>query len=142
MSTLITRGIDPGTGTSRAHSRGTRLSPSRRAATAGNSASRSCVSVKMQLTIASATRLLRSISARMSSSVAARIASASLHRTLLAPRSAKRRKGLLGELQLECLRGLEGLPVGRIEAVLAQDDHGAGDEAQDQVDRDQNGREM
>ena len=46
----MTRGSEPGTGISRAHSSGTRSKPEARAATAGNSASRSSVSVKMQLT--------------------------------------------------------------------------------------------
>jgi hypothetical protein len=46
----ITRGSEPGTGTSRAHISGTRFKPMLRAATAGNSASRSSVTVKMQLT--------------------------------------------------------------------------------------------
>ena len=72
----MTRGSEPGTAISRAHSSGTRSSPSRRAATAGNSASRSSVTVKMQLTIASAASSLRSITSRISSSVAARIAGA------------------------------------------------------------------
>ena len=45
----MTFGTDPGTGTSRAQSSGTRSKPMLRAATAGNSASRSSVSVKMQL---------------------------------------------------------------------------------------------
>ena len=44
----MTFGTDPGTGTSRAQSSGTRSKPMLRAATAGNSASRSSVRVKMQ----------------------------------------------------------------------------------------------
>src|SRR2546421_1821347 len=87
----MTRGSEPGTATSRVHSSATPSSPSARAATAGNSASRSSVSVKMQLTISSARSSLRRISSRISSVVAARIASASLALTLLAPRSAKSR---------------------------------------------------
>src|ERR1044071_1311949 len=91
MSTRMTRGSAPGTGISREHSSGTRLSPMRRAATAGNSASRSGVSVKMQLTIESPSRRLRSSSSCMSSSVAWRIGSDSLASTVVAPRRAIKR---------------------------------------------------
>src|SRR3954447_8393119 len=87
----MTRASEPGTLTSRAHSSGTWLRPIRRAATAGNSASRSSVSVKMQDTRSSVARPLRSSSVRMTASVAVRIASASLPSTLLAPRSAMSR---------------------------------------------------
>src|SRR5215217_8702308 len=89
----MTRSSAPGTGISRAHSSGTRLSPIRRAATAGNSASRSCVSVKMQDTRSSAPSPLRSRIACISSSVAVRIASPSLSVTVVAPRSAIIRMG-------------------------------------------------
>src|ERR671924_498957 len=59
MRTRITFGSAPGTGISRAHSSGTLDSPISRAATAGNSASRSGVSVKMQLTRSSAPSAMR-----------------------------------------------------------------------------------
>ena len=72
----MTFGSAPGTGISRAHSNGTVDRPISRAAAAGNSASRSGVSVKMQLTRSSAPSLLRSRISRISVSVAARIASA------------------------------------------------------------------
>src|SRR5579872_259146 len=108
------RGIEPGTGTSRAHRSGTRCRPSRRAATAGNSASRSAVSVKMQLTMSCECRPLRAISSRISSPVAVRIDSASLASTLLAPRSANSRIGrglcqraALGQWAARCHRGVE-----------------------------------
>ena len=84
----MTRGSEPGTGISRAHSSGTRLRPIRRAATAGNSASRSWVRVKMQLTRASGSSRLRASISPISSSVACRIASASLASTVVAPRTA------------------------------------------------------
>ena len=79
-------------------SRGSRAAAPRRgragaAATAGNSASRSSVVVKRQLTIASGSSSLRSISSRISSSVAPRIASASLASAWTAPRTAKSRCG-------------------------------------------------
>src|SRR3954453_19526826 len=64
-----------------------------RAATAGNSASRSLVSVKMQLTASSGRRALRSRISRISDSVAPRMASASLASTVVAPRRAYRRMG-------------------------------------------------
>jgi hypothetical protein len=89
----MTIGSAPGTGTSRAQSSGTRSKPSLRAATAGNSASRSFVSVKMQLTTSGGPMSLRSMISRMSDSVAARMASASLRSTVVAPRRAKRRIG-------------------------------------------------
>src|SRR3954447_13318594 len=89
----MTIGSDPGTGTSRAHSSGTRSKPSLRAATAGNSASRSFVSVKMQLTTSAGPNPLRCMISRISASVASRIASASLRSTVVAPRRANRRIG-------------------------------------------------
>jgi hypothetical protein len=55
----MTCGMDPGTSTSLAHSSGTRSKPRRRAATAGNSASRSLVSVKMHETTALGSSALR-----------------------------------------------------------------------------------
>src|SRR6185295_1169289 len=91
----ITRGIAPGTSISRAQISGTVSRPSRRAATAGNSASRSPVVVKRQLTIASARSSLRSSSSRINSSVAPTIASASLASACTAPRTAKRRSSLI-----------------------------------------------
>src|SRR6476659_1487169 len=93
MSTRITRGSEPGTSTSRAHSSGTELKPILRAATAGNSAFRSSVSVKMQLTASSGRSALRSRISSISDSVAPRIASASLASTVVAPRRANRRMG-------------------------------------------------
>src|SRR3954469_5181160 len=93
MSTRMTFGSAPRTGISRAHSSGTLLSPISRAATAGNSASRSGVSVKMQLTRSSMASPLRPRISRISVSVAARIASAVFSVTVLAPRSATTRMG-------------------------------------------------
>src|SRR3954470_10714052 len=84
----MTFGSAPGTGISRAHRSGTLESPISRAATAGNWASRSGVSVKMQLTRSSAVSWLRARISRISSSVAARIASALFSVTELAPRIA------------------------------------------------------
>src|SRR4051812_969478 len=84
----MTRGSDPGTGISRAQSSGTLSKPSRRAATAGNSALRSSVRVKMQLTTVSGPMSLRFMISRMSHSVAPTIASASLRSTVVAPRRA------------------------------------------------------
>src|SRR3954454_8939226 len=91
MRTRMTCGSAPGTGISRAHRSGTDERPISRAATAGNWASRSGVSVKMQLTRSSAPRALRESSVRISSSVADRIASAGFSVTVLAPRSATSR---------------------------------------------------
>ena len=85
------RGSEPGTGTSRAHSSGTCEKPMLRAATAGNSASRSSVSVKMQLTTSEGCRSLSLRISRSSHSVAPRIAWASLRSTDEAPRRAKSR---------------------------------------------------
>src|SRR5436305_481020 len=85
----ITRGNAPGTGISRAHSSGTWLSPIRRAATAGNSASRSSVQVKMQLTRSSGASLLRSSTALTNSSVASTMAVASFSSTVVAPLRAR-----------------------------------------------------
>src|SRR4051812_20533415 len=89
----MTRGSEPGTATSRAQSSGTALKPMLRAAAAGNSASRSLVSVKMQLTASSGRRPLRSRISCINDSVAPRIASASFASTVVAPRSANRRIG-------------------------------------------------
>src|SRR3954451_14500876 len=88
MSTRMTCGSAPGTGISRAHSSGTDERPISRAATAGNSASRSGVKVKMQLTRSSVRSALRDRISRISASVAVRIASAVFSVTVLAPRSA------------------------------------------------------
>src|SRR4051794_8078245 len=85
----MTRGSAPGTSISRAHRSGTADRPMLRAATAGNSASRSSVQVKMQLTMCSASSAFRSMTSRTSSSVADRIASESLASTVVAPRSAR-----------------------------------------------------
>src|SRR4051794_11586939 len=90
MSVRTTRGIEPGTSISWAHSSGTWPKPSRRAATAGNSASRSGVSVKIALTTRSGVSSLRVRISRTSSSVAARIASRSFFSTVAAPRRAWR----------------------------------------------------
>src|SRR4051794_3301863 len=89
----MTRGSEPGTGISRAHISGTWSKPSWRAATAGNWASRSWVSVKRQLTTSSGTSPLRSMISRMSVSVAPRMSSEVLWSTVVAPRRAKRRMG-------------------------------------------------
>src|SRR5579875_2776294 len=91
MSTRITRGIDCGTGISCAHSSGTRSKPRARAATAGNSALRSRVAVKMQLTTFSGVSALRCMISRIRSPVAARMSSASFRSTLVAPRRANSR---------------------------------------------------
>ena len=84
----MTRGSEPGTSISRVQISGTRSKPRRRAASAGNSALRSSVVVKMQLTNWSIASSLRSISAAISSSVAERMAAALFSGTLVAPRSA------------------------------------------------------
>src|SRR3954452_2721328 len=89
----MTRGSEPGTGISRAHISGTWSKPSWRAATAGNWASRSWVSVNRQLTTSSGTSPLRSMISRMSVSVAPRMSSEVLWSTVVAPRRAKRRMG-------------------------------------------------
>src|SRR5215218_3948431 len=94
--TRITRSIEPGTGISRQQSSGTASSPMLRAATAGNSASRSSVVVNRQLTSASDARSLRSSSSRISSDVAATIAPASLAPACTAPRTAKSRSLIRG----------------------------------------------
>src|SRR5919108_2685255 len=91
MRTRMTLAIAPGTAISWAHISGTRLSPMRRAATAGNSASRSGVSVKMQLTRSPVSSPLRPISSCISVSVAARIASGSFAATVFAPRNPTKR---------------------------------------------------
>src|SRR3954468_13757079 len=85
----MTRGSEPGTSISCAHRSGTDDRPRLRAATAGNSASRSRVEVKMQLTMPSAASAFRSITSCRSSSVADRIAPDSLASTVMAPRSAR-----------------------------------------------------
>src|SRR3954454_18536250 len=85
----MTRGSEPGTGISRAHISGTWSKPSWRAATAGNWASRSWVSVNRQLTTSSGTSPLRSMISRMSVSVAPRMSSEALWSTVVAPRRAK-----------------------------------------------------
>jgi hypothetical protein len=59
-----------------------------RAATAGNSASRSSVIVKMQLTTSDGTIALRRMISRISHSVAPRIAWGSFLSTVVAPRRA------------------------------------------------------
>src|SRR4051812_31562853 len=93
MGIRITRGSAPGTGISLAHSSGTALNPMLRAATAGNSASRSSVSVKMQLTTLEASSSLRLRISRSSHSVAPRIAWGSFWSTVVAPRRACSRMG-------------------------------------------------
>src|SRR3954447_9769336 len=67
-----------------------------RAATAGNSASRSSVVVNRQLTSASGASSLRSSSSRISSAVASTIASAPLASACTAPRTAKSRSLIRG----------------------------------------------
>src|ERR1043166_5155748 len=127
----MTRGSDPGTSTSRAHSSGTELNPILRAAPAGNSASRSFVSVKMQLTASSGRSALRSRISSISDSVAPRIDSASLASTVVAPRRANRRMGAhhasrrlqgpdLGCLQRPRLALLQPPELERAEAHAAQ----------------------
>ena len=74
----MTRGSEPGTGISRAHSSGTASKPIARAATAGNSASRSSVAVKRQLTHVFGRERVAAMISCISSVVAARIGSASL----------------------------------------------------------------
>src|SRR3954447_12714954 len=88
MRTRMTRSRELGTGISRAHRSGTWSKPRLRAATAGNSASRSSVRVKMQLTTSSGRSSLRFMISRMSHSVAPVMASASFRSTVVAPRRA------------------------------------------------------
>src|SRR3954454_22796486 len=121
MSTRMTRGIEPGTGTSRAHSNGTPEKPMLRAATAGNSASRSSVSVKMQLTTSLGCRSLRLRISRSSHSVAPRIAWASLRSTDEAPRRAKSRiteATLAGQGRFAAPGAPQGLDLGRLQAPV------------------------
>src|SRR5690349_9155223 len=80
------RGSDPGTGISVACNRATMFQPKSSAARAGKAASRSRVTVNSPLTMSSGWMSLASISARSSSSVAARISPASLRSTVVAPR--------------------------------------------------------
>src|SRR3954454_5319940 len=138
MSTRMTRGSEPGTSTSRAHSSGTELKPILRAATAGNSASRSSVSVKMQLTASSGRSALRSRISSISDSVAPRMASASLASTVVAPRRANRRMGAhhasrrlqgpdLGGLEPPRLPLLEPPELERPEAHAPQRQHAVAD---------------
>src|SRR5436305_10768362 len=118
MSTRITRSIAPRTGISCPHMSGTRPSPSRRAATAGNSASRSGVQVKKTLTTRSGSSTFRSRSSRTTFSAAARIASASFRSACTAPRTAHRR---CWGSPLAIARGIlpEPLDLGSAEAARA-----------------------
>src|SRR6266508_1079129 len=84
-------GSEPGTGISVAWRSATMFHPYSSAARAGNAASRSRVTVKSPLTMSSGERLLASMSARSSSSVASRISVASLRFTVVAPRMPWRR---------------------------------------------------
>src|SRR3954452_21607749 len=138
MSTRITRGSEPGTSTSRVHSSGTELKPILRAATAGNSASRSSVSVKMQLTASSGRSALRSRISSISDSVAPRMAWASLASTVVAPRRANRRMGAhhasrrlqcsdLGRLQAPGLALLQAPELERPEPHAPQRDDAVAD---------------
>src|SRR5215207_9078963 len=86
-------GSEPGTGISVACSSATMFQPYSSAARAGKAASRSRVTVKRPLTMSSGVRLLTSMSARRSSSVAARISVASLRLTVVAPRMPCSRGG-------------------------------------------------
>ena len=74
-----------------AQSSGTALSPMRRAATAGNSASRSGSGSEDAAHHPLGDRSLRAMTSRISRSVASRTSSASLRSTEMAPRSANRR---------------------------------------------------
>src|SRR5690606_1040092 len=85
----MTRGSDPGTAISDAHSSGTSWNPSLRAARAGNSAVRSGVVVKMTLMTSSVLSSLRAITSDTSSVVASRIWSRSSASTCVAPRTAR-----------------------------------------------------
>src|SRR3954453_3777870 len=105
----MTRGSEPGTGISQAQSSGTALKPMLRAATAGNSASRSSVSVKMQLTTSSGSRSLRFMISRRSHSVAPRMASGSLRSTVVAPRRACSR--IAASCLTQLLHLLDGEPA-------------------------------
>src|SRR5919197_6741495 len=135
MSTRMTRGSEPGTGISRAHNSGTALSPIRRAATAGNSASRSAVSVKMQLTRSSAASELRASTSCISSSVAWRIASALLSSTVVAPRSAISRieRGIESTAQPLDLGGAEPAVLAWLEPTEAQRAEGDALELEDRM---------
>src|SRR3954447_4493622 len=86
-------GKDPGTGISVACSKATMFQPNSSAARAGKAASRSRVTVKRALTMSSGSRSLASIKVRSNSSVAARISSASLRATVVAPRIPWSRTG-------------------------------------------------
>src|SRR5579871_4709628 len=84
-----TRGIAPGTPISPAHNSGTSWKPSLRAASAGNSAVRSLVAVKITLMTSSVLRSLRVITSVTSSAVPARISARSSAPTWIAPRTAR-----------------------------------------------------
>ena len=75
------------------------------AARAGKAASRSRVTVKSALTMSSGSRSLASISARSSSSVAARISPASLRSTVVAPR-------------MPCIRGAGSVMADNVAAMV------------------------
>src|ERR1700680_237426 len=138
MRTLMTRGSERGTAISLAHSSGTASKPTARAATAGNSALRSFVAVKMQLTTFSGTSALRSMIAFISSVVASRMSWASLRFTLIAPRRAKSRstRAILSEraepldlarAELPVRPGLEALQAQRAKADAPQLEHRVAD---------------
>src|SRR5438270_7745454 len=123
----MTRGIDRGTGISRAHSNGTFWKPIARAAAAGNWALRSLVAVKMQLTTLCGESPLRAMTACMSSLVASRMSCASLCSTLIAPLRAKSRciGAILSERPEALDLGAAQLPIGpRLKGPQAQGSEG------------------
>src|SRR5687767_6774291 len=136
----MTRPIAPGTSISRLHKRGTWPKPSSRAATAGNCAFRSSVTVKMTETKLSGRRSFRAMSSETSSRVAARMESSSLASACAAPLIAHNRSVIATRILPKRLHliGAEpaGLPLGepfepeRAEAdALERDDvvaHGLG----------------
>ena len=98
-------GSEPGTGISVAWSSATMFQPYSSAARAGKAASRSRVTVNSPLTMSSGARSLASMSARSSSSVAARISAASLRLTVVAPR-------------MPCSRGRGGVMAHNVAALV------------------------
>jgi hypothetical protein len=84
-----TRGIEPGTPISVVHSSGTSVSPSNRAAYAGNSALRSGVAVNTMLIKSAGSMALRCSTSFTSSVVPSRMSSRSFASTWIAPRTAR-----------------------------------------------------
>ena len=90
----MTRGIDPGTGISREQIIGTCVQPATRAARAGKSASRSCVTVKIAHTMSSGPISFRRSISWQSSTTASSMAGTVLAATCVAPRMPRMGAGV------------------------------------------------